>query len=71
MADPCMIVFSLCFDFLRQVPLGTERNYHIQTFPELENYRRDHVLSWKWDPFGSEPKETSVSPVMFPSMRAC
>ncbi|CAZ84081.1 unnamed protein product [Tuber melanosporum] len=55
---PSANVFSLCFDFLRQVPLGTERNYHIQTFPELENYRRHHVLSWKWDPFSLEHKES-------------
>jgi len=66
MADPCMIVFSLCFDFLRDGPLGTERNYHIQIFPELENHRRHHVLSWKWDPFDSESKETQVSPLLFP-----
>ncbi|RPB01127.1 hypothetical protein L873DRAFT_1677535, partial [Choiromyces venosus 120613-1] len=55
---PSANVFSLCFDFLRQVPLGTERNYYTQTFPELENHRRHHILSWKWDPFGSEPKES-------------
>lgn len=52
------LVFALSFDFLRLVPLGNERRYHTQAFPQLENKRRNHILAWKWDPFNSEPEIT-------------
>lgn len=52
-----IIVFALCFDFVRLVAIGDERRFHTQAFTELENSRRNQILSWKWNSTGSDIKD--------------
>jgi hypothetical protein len=52
-----ILVFALSFDFVRLVAIGNERRFHTQAFTELENSRRNQILSWKWNSVGSNVKD--------------